>query len=139
MKERTAMTKLLPASTRPISISKLVSLAALLSLSVPMVASSADENLLIGSWTFSSTDNKFGPAGCPSLFVFKETTATITHPPSDVYPGGSVQNMTVTYVPSPAVVFVMTNAAGHVNYNFVDHDHMYTEDAWGKCNYERTN
>ena len=97
------------------------------------------DNPLIGSWKFSSTNLKSGPTGCVSVFVFRETTATITHPPSSLYPGGSVQNMAVTYVPSPTTVFVMTSAAGHVNYNFVDHNHMYTETAWGKCNYQRTN
>ncbi len=133
------MTKLSPASTRRIAGSKLVYLAALLTLSIPTVSSSADKNLLIGSWKFSSTNSKFGAAGCSSTFVFTEKTATITNAPSSVIPAGSVSKMAVRYVPSPTLVSVMTNAPGHVNYNFVDKNHMYTEDPYGKCNYERTN
>ena len=134
------MTKLSPASTRPIAGSKLVYLAVLLTLSIPtVVGGSSDKNPLIGSWKFSSTNNKFGAAGCDSKFVFTEKMATITSPPSSVIPQGSVRSMAVRYVPSPTLVTVMTNAAGHVNYTFVDKNHMYTEDAWGKCNFERTN
>jgi hypothetical protein len=118
-----------------------MSLAALLGLLLPTVGgcSSASNNPLIGSWKFSSTNNKFGPAGCSSKFVFAEKTATISTPPTRVIPAGSVRSMAVTYVASPTLVSVMTNAAGHVNYSFVDKNHMYTADAWGKCNYERTN
>jgi hypothetical protein len=64
--------------------------------------------------------------------------ATITSLPSSVIPAGSVRSLAVRYVPSPTLVSVMTNARGHVNYTFVDENHMYTEDAWGKCYFERT-
>ena len=115
-------------------------LAALLSVSMPTVGgcSGANANPLLGSWKYSSTTSKFGAAGCSTTFVFTPTMATITSPPSSVIPAGSVSSMAVTYVASPTLVSVMTNAAGHVNYSFVDKDHMYTEDAWGRCNYERT-
>ena len=134
------MTKLFAQSTRLISIAKLASLVAILILSMSTGGgcSSADKNPLIGSWKFSSTNNKFGASGCSSAFVFKEKMATITTPPSSVIPAGSVRSMAVTYVASPTLVSVMTNAPGHVNYTFVDKNHMYTEDAWGRCNYERT-
>ena len=132
------MTMHAPASTR--LISKLASVAAVLGLLMPAVGgcSSAGPNPLIGSWKFSSTNNKFGATGCQSAFVFTDKTATITTPPSKVIPAGAVRSMAVSYVTaSPALVAVMTNAAGHVNYSFVDRNHMYTEDAWGRCNYER--
>jgi hypothetical protein len=135
------MTKLSPAPTHPIAISKLLSVAALLSLLMPTVGgcSGTNANPLIGSWKFSGTNNKFGAAGCSSEFVFTDKIATITSPPSSVIPAGSVRSMAVTYVTaSPTLVAVMTDAGIHVNYSFVDKNHMYTEDPWGRCNYERT-
>src|ERR1700739_4205878 len=127
--------------SRAFAGTKLVSLAAVFTLLVPTVGgcSSTSKNPLIGSWKFTSTNNKFGASGCSSTFVFMEKQATITSPPSKVIPKGSVSTMAGTYVASPTLVTVMTNAAGHVNYTFTDKNHMYTEDAWGKCNFERTN
>lgn len=100
--------------------------------------SSAPANPLLGSWKFTTTNNKFGAKGCSQAYVFRDKTATITYADNETM-RGAVKTMDVTYVPSPTVVFVMTNAAGHVNYNIVDANHMYLEDAWGRCNYERTN
>jgi hypothetical protein len=135
------MTKESPVSTRLIDIPRLASIVTLVILSMPTAGgcNSPNANPLIGSWKFTTTNNKFGASGCSSSFVFTEKMATITTPPSSVIPDGSVSSMAVTYVASPMLVTVMTNAAGHVNYTFLDKNHMYTEDAWGKCNYELTN
>jgi hypothetical protein len=116
-------------------------LAVLLSLSMPTVGvcNSANTNPLIGSWKFSSTNKKSGPAECDSTFVFTEKMATITASPSNVIFKGSARSMAVTYiVASPKLVAVMTNAPGSVEYNLVNNNRMYTEDAWGRCNYDRT-
>jgi hypothetical protein len=114
-------------------------LAALLLLSMPVTGgcSSSPTNPLLGSWKFSSTTQQSGPSACSISFVFADKTATITTAATSVIPGGT-RSMAVTYVAAPTMVAVMTNAAGHVNYTFTDKDHMYTEDPWGKCFYQRS-
>lgn len=103
----------------------------------PGACKAQPDNPLLGSWRFASTTEQDGPSACPSVFVFTAQRATITHPANTVYPQGAVSNMAVTYVPAPTLVTVMTNAAGYVEYNFTDRNHMYTENPWGKCFYAR--
>ncbi len=128
------MTRLSRTPTRPVSKPAFLALA--LAIGLPACANTVS-NPLIGTWKFVSTTNSQGPVACNSSFVFAENTATISTPPSSIIPGGAVRTMAVHYVPSPTLVSVVTDAAGHVNYNIVDKDHMYTEDAWGRYYYQR--
>ncbi|HEY3796715.1 MAG TPA: hypothetical protein VGL58_00045 [Caulobacteraceae bacterium] len=114
---------------------KLAPLLALACL-LPSLAQAAP-NPILGSWRFASTNQASGAAGCQTSFVFSATAATITTPPSSVIPAGSTRTMAVSYVTaSPSFVTVMTDGT-YVNYSFADANHMFTQDAWGTCNYVR--
>lgn len=134
-----------------LSISRLASLAVVLILSMPAIGGcrSADSNPLIGSWKYS------GPAGvnqCTSTSVFNEKMAILSYPATPALPNNPYSTATpartanvpvIRYMPSPTLVVLLTGGQGYptdsTNYNFVDRNHMWTETAYGKCTYERTN
>ena len=148
------MNRLSPASKSPSSRWKLASGAALVILLMPTLGGckggGAGNNPLIGSWKFT---NFTGTAGnCSSTSVFKDTVAIISYPgtaadPNNPYseavPARTVNVPVIRYMPSATLVVALTGGQGfpmdHVNYNFSDSNHMWTENAYGKCYFERTN
>ena len=110
----------------------------------------ADSNPLIGSWKFTKLTGT--TTSCSATSVFKEKVAVITYaatkadpnnPYSTATPARVVNLPVIRYMPSPSQVVALTGGHGfpmsHENYTFTDKNHMWTETAYGKCYYERTN
>jgi ABC-type oligopeptide transport system substrate-binding subunit len=95
-------------------------------------ASPADpHNPLIGSWRFTGIGA--GPptetSGCSITMTFAANQWTQTQ-------GGATTNMSVSYIPSAKVVYVVSPDGGHVTYVLVDANHIAL-DSFAPCTYER--
>lgn len=115
---------------------RLAAVVALVCLFLPIMGGcqAANKNVLIGSWRFSSATGTMNGA-CQATDVFTEKTWTFT-----LQTGGGAVTTAVTYNVSPKQIAVINaTTGGFATYTLIDKNHVYTESAWGRCIYERTN
>ena len=115
-------------------IPRLAILAALTCLFVPQTGGcSGPSNVLIGHWKYSSATGTMA-GSCDATNVFTDKVWTYT-----LQIGGGPASTQVTYNVSATQVFVINAASGQFGtYTIIDKNHVYTESAWGRCIYERT-
>ena len=116
------------------TIPKLRILAALTCLFLPQTGGcSGPSNPLIGSWKFSSATGTMA-GSCQATNVFAEKLWRFT-----IQGENKQGSAAVTYNVTPKQVFVINaGTGGFAAYNIIDKNHVYTESAWGRCIYERT-
>ena len=88
-------------------------------------------NPLIGTWHFIGfgAGAPASPSGCSIDMTFTSTQWSQTR-------GGATSTISVTYIPSAKVVYVVGSDGGHITYILVDQDHIALN-SWAPCTYAR--